>query len=79
MHVGAVRALLDPYLHRASEEGVPVWLEATSEHSRDVYLHFGFKVTDTVVIGRGSVDEDGNRVSGGNGYPVFGMIKEPET
>ncbi|KAI5925507.1 hypothetical protein F4810DRAFT_658928 [Camillea tinctor] len=62
---GAVRAVLVPFMRRAAgprdedeeeeETGEkmqkgPVWLEASSENSRDVYAHFGFKVVRVMEV-----------------------------
>ena len=77
--LGAVRALFDPYLQQAREAGLPAWLEATNVHARDVYAHFGFKVVEEITIGGGSVDKNGNRVPGGEGVVIYGMIVEPRT
>lgn len=74
---GVIRAVMEPYLQKAQEQGLPVWLEATNEHARDVYAYFGFKVVEEVVIGKGSIDENGNLVEGGKGVVIYGMIKEP--
>jgi hypothetical protein len=68
---------LEPYLKQAQEEGLPTWLEATNAHARDVYAYFGFKLVAEVVVGVGTVSEDGNIVSGGKGVIGYGMIKEP--
>jgi len=76
---GAIRALFEPYLHQAREAGLPAWLEATNEHARDVYAHFGFKVVEEVVIGEGKIDERGNLVDGGKGVVIYGMIVEPQS
>jgi hypothetical protein len=75
---GVIRALFEPYLQQAQEAGLPAWVEATNEHARDVYAHFGFKVIEEVVIGEGSIDRDGNLVSGGKGVVIYGMISEPQ-
>jgi hypothetical protein len=54
-----VRALIEPYLQRAREEGVSAFLEASNVHARDVYAHLGFNVVEAVRFGEGYVDEDG--------------------
>ena len=56
---GAVSSLLRWGMDRARRDGVPVYLEASNPHSRDVYTHFGFRVCGEVVIGKGEVDEKG--------------------
>ncbi|KAF7519303.1 hypothetical protein G7054_g13133 [Neopestalotiopsis clavispora] len=73
---GVVRALIVPYLERAREAGVPAWLEAVDEHSRDIYAHFGFKVVETFNAGVGEFGPDGNFQENGLGIPVYCMLFE---
>jgi hypothetical protein len=47
---GAVRAVLQPFIHQAAAEGKSIWLTTTSEHARDIYLHFGWQVVRTVTV-----------------------------
>ena len=75
---GLIRALVDPYLQKAADEGVPAWLEATTKHSRDVYEHLGFREVDQIVIGEGKADVAGNITDGGKGITIFCMIIEPK-
>ena len=75
--LGVIRALFEPYLLQAQKAALPVWLEATNDHARNVYAHFGFKVVEEVVIGEGNLDRSGNLVSGGKGVVIYGMIVEP--
>lgn len=56
---GAISAVVKPWLARAEQEGVPVWLEATYPHARDIYLHFGFRTVETIYIGKGSRSAEG--------------------
>ncbi|KEF60187.1 uncharacterized protein A1O9_05037 [Exophiala aquamarina CBS 119918] len=51
---GAVRAVLQPVIDQAAAERQPIWLVTTSEHARDVYLHFGWQVVRVVTV-RGHV------------------------
>lgn len=74
--LGAIRAVFEPHLQRAHDEGLLTWVEAMSEHARDVYAHFGFKVAEEVVIGHGRIDGTGNWVSDGEAIIVYAMIKE---
>ena len=75
---GAVRAIMDTYLNKAKEEGLPVWLESTNIHARDVYLHLGFKVVEEVWLAVGKADKFGNRIEGGEGIIIYAMIVEPD-
>ncbi len=71
---GAVRALVSPFLDRAREEGLPVWLEATNEHARDVYAHLGFSVVEEFRIGKGDVNSEGWLQEDGEGVLIYAMI-----
>jgi len=76
--IGAVRAVIDPYLKKAKEEGVPAFLAATNAHARDVYVHLGFKVVEEVTIGKGVIDKEGSIVEGGEGVILYAMVYDPE-
>lgn len=71
---GAISAVIRPFLEKACEEGVPVWLEASGINARDVYLHYGFRVVEEVVCGVGKVTEDGWPQEGGPGASAWAMI-----
>lgn len=73
---GVVRALIDPYLHRARAAGIPVWLEAISEHGRQVYEHLSFRTVAEVRLGVGKVNGNGELDEKGEGLVVFGMMAE---
>ncbi|OAP62148.1 hypothetical protein AYL99_04351 [Fonsecaea erecta] len=45
---GAVRAVIEPYINRAKEEKVPLWLVAGNERARDIYAYFGFRVVRAI-------------------------------
>ena len=75
--LGVVTALLWTYLEKAREEGVPAWLEATTEHAKDVYISLGFKLVETIRLAEGKADKDGFRVEGGEGIAIYAMIAEP--
>jgi len=67
---------MDPYIARAKAEGVPVWLEAASDHSEKVYEHFGFKEVAEFRIGVGRATPQGDFQAGGNGILLSAMILE---
>ncbi|KAF2121244.1 hypothetical protein BDV96DRAFT_640639 [Lophiotrema nucula] len=71
---GAITALFNPYLQAAKEENLPVWLEATNAHARQVYEYFGFKVVGEVLVGKGIANSNGYVEEGGDGVLVWGMI-----
>lgn len=74
--VGVVRALFEPYIARARQDGLPIWLEAVSEHSRQVYEHIGFKTVATLRMGAGKASPDGELQDGGEGVPIYAMMLE---
>jgi hypothetical protein len=45
---GAVRAVIEPYLAKVKQQGLPVWLVAGNARARDVYAYFGFRVVETL-------------------------------
>jgi GNAT superfamily N-acetyltransferase len=75
---GLSSALIKGLLERAQEEGLPVWLEATTEYSSKVYAKLGFGRVETVVLGKGHADADGTALKGGNGVPIYCMVWWPE-
>lgn len=78
LFVGVARALIIPFLKQAKEEGVPAYLEAITDHARDVYAHFGFRVVEVVTIGKGRASKKGDIVPGGEGIVLYAMIAEPK-
>ncbi|GAB7326935.1 hypothetical protein MBLNU13_g10896t2 [Cladosporium sp. NU13] len=75
---GLSSALIGKLQERARGEGLPVWLEATTEHSAGVYAKLGFERVGTVILGKGKVGADGLEKVGGEGVPIYCMIWWPE-
>ncbi|KAJ9210139.1 hypothetical protein DTO166G4_8228 [Paecilomyces variotii] len=73
---GAVRALIDPYLKKAREQGAAVWLEAITEHGKQVYEHLSFRTVAEVRIGVGKTNSKGEFDENGEGILVYGMMAE---
>ncbi|KAL4975139.1 hypothetical protein BDW66DRAFT_167431 [Aspergillus desertorum] len=73
---GVVRALVQPFLERARKDGVPAWLEAVDEHSRDVYAHFGFRSVEVFRVGVAEFNALGELEDGGKGVAMHAMIYE---
>jgi hypothetical protein len=75
-HLGASVAprLILPFVQKAKEQGIPLWLEATSERSKSVYEKLGFKVVEELKVGKGQCDSNGNLISGGEGVSMWAMI-----
>ncbi|KIW96690.1 uncharacterized protein Z519_02081 [Cladophialophora bantiana CBS 173.52] len=71
---GAIRNLVDPFLKKAPEQDIPVWLEATNQHAREVYSHLGFRTVEEVRIGEGIVNADGWAQPNGEGVLTYGMV-----
>jgi hypothetical protein len=72
---GSVRAVMEPFLQRARQEGLPIWLEAGNERARDVYAWVGgFKVASVVWHGIGEFDGRGRRKEGGDGVATYLMV-----
>jgi hypothetical protein len=71
---GAISAAMLPFLAKARDEGVPVWLEATDPHAVAVYEHYGFRVCEVLTVGVGRVGADGWPKEGGEGIKWWGML-----
>ncbi|KAM7190199.1 hypothetical protein V8F20_009821 [Naviculisporaceae sp. PSN 640] len=56
---------------------LPLWLEASTEMSRDIYKRYGFKLVGEVTVGKGKVGKHGLPKQGGEGVTVWGMIWRP--
>jgi hypothetical protein len=65
---------VDPFLAKAREENVAVWLEATNTHARDVYAHLGFQLAEEFTIGKGVVNAEGWVQENGEGIVNYAMI-----
>ena len=74
---GAVRAVIEPYMRRAEEDGLPIWIEAGSPRARDVYGYLGFELLEEMRSGKGTHQADGYPVVNGEdapGVPTWFMI-----
>lgn len=74
---GMGAALVERCKERAREEGVPIWLEATTEGSMRLYKRLGFDLSKEITLGKGEADLSGNRERGGAGVKLWAMIWEP--
>ena len=63
---------------KAAEEALPIWLEATTAKSRDVYLRCGFELVQEMCLGKGTHAASGAKQEGGPGVPVWAMIWRPD-
>lgn len=62
----------------AQKEGVPIWLEATTTSSMNLYLKCGFEVVDDMWLGVGKVNADGMTEAGGKGVIIRSMVWWPK-
>ncbi|ELR06499.1 hypothetical protein VC83_08488 [Pseudogymnoascus destructans] len=66
--------LLAEVTKRAGQEGRSVWLEATTEERRRLFLRMGFVDVEEVVMGRGKVGPRGYEMVGGPGVRLWCMV-----
>lgn len=71
---GAFSAAVVPFMDRARDEGVPVWLEAASLRAAGIYEHFGFRMVEEMTVGVGEYGRDGLPKANGEGVTVYAMI-----
>ncbi|RDL40766.1 Acyl-CoA N-acyltransferase [Venustampulla echinocandica] len=75
---GLCSAIIRYWQETAAREGVPIWLEATTEHSMHIYSKCGFKIVEEMVIGKGKAGRDGKECVGGEGFKFWGMVWWPD-
>ncbi|KAK4185180.1 putative increased recombination centers protein 11 [Podospora australis] len=74
---GLAGELLVYFQNLAKKDGRPIWLEATTATSRDLYLKHGFVDVGEVVLGKGTHGGDGLKKKGGEGVVIWGMYWRP--
>ncbi|KAF2472876.1 uncharacterized protein BDR25DRAFT_302476 [Lindgomyces ingoldianus] len=80
---GLCPALIRDLQKKASGEGLPIWLEATSAGSRDVYKKVGFQLVEEggpFILGKGVADAAGEVATGESavGVEIWAMVWYPE-
>ncbi|KAL4805117.1 hypothetical protein BDV18DRAFT_161514 [Aspergillus unguis] len=75
---GLARALIENVRETAWCAEVPVWLEATTEYSRDLYQSLGFELVEEITIGKGQAASDGTMQVGGLGVRLWAMVWWPK-
>ncbi len=75
--VGLSQALIKRYQDIAQQERLPIWLEATTRYSSQVYAKLGFETVEEIVLGKGVAAGDGTKKKGGEGVKIWGMIWRP--
>ncbi|KAL4739973.1 hypothetical protein BDV11DRAFT_169605 [Aspergillus similis] len=76
---GLARALIESQKQTAWSTEVPMWLEATTEYSRDLYLSLGFQEVEQITIGQGKVNRDGFMRKDGEGVTLWLMVWWPQS
>ena len=62
----------------AQKAQFPIWLEATTKKSWNLYTRLGWETVGEIVLGKGKVAADGTPSAGGEGVHIFGMIWRPK-
>ena len=63
--------------YQQQSEGMPIWLEATTKHSRDIYERTGFREVQKMEVGVGTHAASGAFEKGGPGVCIWAMIWFP--
>jgi len=71
---GALSAVVLPFLGRAEQDELNVWLEATSPDIVPLYEYFGFRVVEEITVGVGTFDGHGKAKEGGEGVKAWLML-----
>ncbi|KAK5132609.1 hypothetical protein LTR08_008808 [Meristemomyces frigidus] len=74
---GHSSALIRDAQARATEQGVPLWIEATTEYSWRLYESLGFETVERMALGKGVVAADGTPKVSGEGVALWGMVWWP--
>ena len=74
---GLCSTIMREYQARAAKDGLPLWLEATTEKSMKIYSKLGWEVVEAMVLGKGKATADGTLQKGGEGVRVWAMVWWP--
>lgn len=74
---GAISAVIEPFIQRARESGVAVWLEAVDERGVAIYGHYGFRLVERITLAKGRVNSAGWPEDNGEGVSGYAMMIEP--
>jgi hypothetical protein len=75
---GLCSTLIKHYQAVAARDHMPLWLEATTAYSMQLYSKLGFRTVSDVVLGKGKAAPDGTKCEGGEGVKIWGMVWEPQ-
>jgi GNAT superfamily N-acetyltransferase len=67
---GLASSIIEEFKPVAVQDGLPVWLEATTVKSMQTYSTLGFETVKELRIGAGTHEEDGAKKKDGPGFPV---------
>lgn len=76
---GLAKAIMRDHQQTAQAANLPIWLEATTPRSRDLYLSMGFEEIEEIVLGKGKVAVDASLQTGGPGVPLWAMVWWPKS
>ena len=76
---GLAKAIMRDHQQTAQAANLPIWLEATTPRSRDLYLSMGFEEIEEIVLGKGKVAVDSSLQPGGPGVPLWAMVWWPKS
>jgi ribosomal protein S18 acetylase RimI-like enzyme len=75
---GLCSTLIRHYQAIAAKENFPIYMEAATEYSWNLYKKLGFETVDELPIGKGKAAANGTKLSGGPGFKIWGMIWRPD-
>lgn len=78
-HTGLAKAIMHYHQEKAQAENLPIWLEATTESSRLLYLSMGFQEVEELHLGKGKVAADATVQPGGPGVTLYAMVWWPKS
>lgn len=76
---GLAKAIMRHYQEKARVDNLPIWLEATTANSRNLYLSLGFQEIEEITLGKGKVAADATPTPGGSGVTLWAMVWWPES
>ncbi|KAJ5605467.1 Acyl-CoA N-acyltransferase [Penicillium lagena] len=79
LNTGLASAIIRNHQQTAQAENLPIWLEATTSGSRQLYLSMGFEDVEKIVLGQGKVAADASIQPGGPGVSLWAMVWWPNS
>ncbi|KAJ5888618.1 hypothetical protein N7495_008659 [Penicillium taxi] len=76
---GLAKAIMIDHQKTVESKNLPIWLEATSKGSRNLYLSLGFKEIEEILLGKYKVAADASLQPGGPGISIYAMVWWPES